>query len=155
MRISAWLSALLLPLTLVAAAAAATTPAAATAPGLDLSAYRGSVVVVDFWASWCTPCRRSIPWLNQMRAQYGDRGLVVIGVNVDKDARDAARFLREVPIEFDVIYDPEGVLAERFAVEGMPSSYVYSRDGELVARHLGFQNSRRSEYEELLSRLLK
>jgi thiol-disulfide isomerase/thioredoxin len=127
----------------------------AVAPPLDLAAYRGRVVVVDFWASWCTPCRRSIPWLNQMRARYGDRGLVVIGVNVDKDGEDAARFLRAVPIDFDVVYDPEGVLAARYGVEGMPSSYVYSRDGDLVARHIGFQNSKRPEYEALLGRLLQ
>lgn len=130
-------------------------PASKAGPALDLDAYRGRVVVVDFWASWCAPCRRSIPWLNQMRARYGDRGLVVIGVNVDKDARDAARFMREVPIDFEVVYDPEGTLAAQYALEGMPSSYVYSRDGELVARHLGFQNARRPEYEALLSRLLQ
>lgn len=124
-------------------------------PSLDLSAYRGRVVVVDFWASWCTPCRRSIPWLNQMRARYADHGLVVIGVNVDKDREDAARFLREVPIDFDVVYDPAGALAERYGVEGMPSTYVYSRDGDLVARHLGFQNAKRPEYEALLGRLLQ
>ena len=124
-------------------------------PSLDLSAYRGRVVVVDFWASWCTPCRRSIPWLNQMRARYADRGLVVIGVNVDKDGEDAARFLREVPIDFDVVYDPEGALAARYGVEGMPSSYVYSRDGKLVARHIGFQNAKRPEYEALLGELLQ
>ena len=130
-------------------------PAPDRTPALDLAAYKGRVVVVDFWASWCAPCRRSIPWLNEMRAKYGDRGLVVIGVNVDKDGEDAARFLREVPIEFDVVYDPDGALAARYGVEGMPSSYVYSRDGELVARHLGFQNSKRPEYEALLGRLLQ
>ena len=151
MRLSAWLLSLVLPM-VVAAATAAPVPAG---PKLDLADYKGRVVVVDFWASWCAPCRRSIPWLNQMRARYGDRGLVVIGVNVDKDASDAARFLKDVPIEFEVVYDPEGVLAERFAVEGMPSSYVYSRDGELVARHLGFQNARRPEYEALLGSLLQ
>jgi thiol-disulfide isomerase/thioredoxin len=139
---------------LVAMRASAASDAGGT-PSLDLKAYRGQVVVVDFWASWCTPCRRSIPWLNQMRARYAERGLVVIGVNVDKDAQDAARFMREVPIDFEVVYDPDGTLAARYAVEGMPSSYVYSRDGELCARHIGFQNSKRSEYEALLGRLLK
>jgi thiol-disulfide isomerase/thioredoxin len=112
-------------------------------------------VVVDFWASWCAPCRRSIPWLNQMRARYADRGLVVIGVNVDKDSEDAARFLREVPIDFDVVYDPAGALAARYELEGMPSTYVYSRNGDLVAHHTGFQNSKRPEYEALLGRLLQ
>ena len=142
-------------LALIALAATSVGAANDAAPSLDLAPYKGRVVVVDFWASWCTPCRRSIPWLNQMRAKYGDRGLVVIGVNVDKDGEDAARFMGEVPIDFDVVYDPDGTLAERYAVEGMPSSYVYSRDGELVARHIGFQTSKRSEYEALLGRLLK
>jgi thiol-disulfide isomerase/thioredoxin len=121
---------------------------------LDLSQYRGKVVVVDFWASWCVPCRRSIPWLNQMRAKYGDRGLVIIGVNVDKDRRDAERFLQEVPAQFGIVYDSDGKLATHYEVEGMPSSYVFDRNGELAARHLGFQNANRPEYEALLGRLL-
>jgi len=127
----------------------------AAAPSLDLEQYRGRVVVVDFWASWCTPCRRSIPWLNEMRAKYGERGLVIIGVNVDKDRRDAEQFLRDVPIEFEIVYDSGGKLATRYQVEGMPSSFVYGRNGELAARHLGFQNAKRPEYESLLGRLLK
>ena len=142
-------------LALIALAATSVGAANDAAPSLDLAPYKGRVVVVDFWASWCTPCRRSIPWLNQMRAKYGDRGLVVIGVNVDKDGEDAARFLREVPIDFDVVYDPAGALAARYGVEGMPSTYVYSRDGKLAARHLGFQNAKRPEYEALLGRLLQ
>jgi cytochrome c biogenesis protein CcmG/thiol:disulfide interchange protein DsbE len=146
---------LIWPLLALIALAATSVGAANDAPSLDLAAYKGRVVVVDFWASWCTPCRRSIPWLNQMRAKYGDRGLVVIGVNVDKDGEDAARFLREVPIDFDVVYDPAGELAAHYGVEGMPSTYVYSRDGALVARHLGFQNAKRPEYEALLGRLLQ
>ena len=144
------------PLLMIFALAATRGQAAnPVAPTIDLAAYKGRVVVVDFWASWCTPCRRSIPWLNQMRAKYGDRGLVVIGINVDKDGADAARFLREVPIDFDVVYDPAGALAARYGVEGMPSTYVYSRDGKLAARHLGFQNAKRPEYEALLGRLLQ
>ena len=142
-------------LALIAVGGAPIRAADVVTPSLDLSAYRGRVVVVDFWASWCTPCRRSIPWLNQMRARYADHGLVVIGVNVDKDREDAARFLREVPIDFDVVYDPAGALAARYGVEGMPSTYVYSRDGDLVARHLGFQNAKRPEYEALLGKLLQ
>ena len=143
-------------LAILALAATPTAPAATeTAPELDLAAYKGRVVVVDFWASWCAPCRRSIPWLNQMRERYEGRGLVVIGVNVDKDERDAAPFMREVPVDFAVVYDPKGAIAARYDLEGMPSSYVYSRDGDLVARHLGFQNARRPEYEALLSRLLQ
>jgi thiol-disulfide isomerase/thioredoxin len=149
-RLAHWLL-----LALIALTVPTSLPATEAGPTLDLGAYRGRVVVVDFWASWCAPCRRSIPWLNEMRARYGDRGLVVIGVNVDTDARDAERFMRDVPLDFEVVYDPQGTLAAQYALEGMPSSYVYSRDGELVARHLGFQNAQRAEYEALLARLLQ
>src|SRR5687767_3653551 len=71
---------------------------------LDLTRHRGRVVIVDFWASWCKPCRQSIPWLNTMRERYGASGLTIIGVNVDAERRDADRFLRDVPIEFEVVF---------------------------------------------------
>lgn len=123
-------------------------------PGLNLDQFRGSVVVVDFWASWCQPCRRSIPWLNEMRARYGKQGLVVIGVNVDARQGDAARFLREVPAEFDVVYDPAGQLAERYHLPGMPASFVYDRSGHLAEQHVGFRDTDRAPYEAALQKLL-
>jgi len=136
------------------AAAFATGVAAATPPVLDLSRYHGKVVVVDFWASWCKPCRESIPWLNQMHRQYAGKGLEIIGVNVDAIAADAARFLRDVPIEFEIVYDPQGELAKKFSVRGMPSSYVFDRSGTQVQTHLGFRLAKRSENESSLRNLL-
>lgn len=126
-------------------------PAAAS---LDLDDYKGKVVVMDFWASWCVPCRRSFPWLNAMHAKYRDDGLVIIGVNLDKDNDSAADFLREFPADFKIIYDPEAVLAEQFGVRGMPSSYVIGRDGEIVAEHLGFKVRKQDEYEATLVAVL-
>lgn len=122
--------------------------------GLNLEKLRGSVVVIDFWASWCQPCRRSIPWLNEMRARYGKQGLVVIGVNVDARQGDAARFLREVPADFDIVYDPAGKLAEQYHVPGMPASFVYDRSGHLAEQHLGFREADRAPYEDTLQKLL-
>jgi thiol-disulfide isomerase/thioredoxin len=78
---------------------------------LDLSRHRGRVVIVDFWASWCKPCRQSIPWLNTLKARYGADGLTIIGVNVDAEREDADRFLRDVPIDFEVMFDPDGDVA--------------------------------------------
>jgi thiol-disulfide isomerase/thioredoxin len=132
----------------------ATAATAANAPSLDLSAHRGKIVVVDFWASWCVPCRRSIPWLNAMQSKYGDQGLVVIGINVDAERAEAERFLAETPAQFQIVYDPEGRLPKELGVVGMPSSFIFDRTGRLVTKHVGFQNGKRDEYEQFLHRAL-
>jgi len=117
---------------------------------LELSVYRGKVVVLDFWASWCVPCRRSFPWLNEMHSRYGKDGLVIIGVNVDKDPDEAAEFLQKYPAQFKIHYDPAGKLAEEFGVRGMPSSFVIGRDGQVVSQHIGFKVRKQGEYEATL-----
>lgn len=129
-------------------------PADAAPTQLDITRFHGQVVIVDFWASWCKPCRQSIPWLNQLRNRYGSQGLVIIGVNVDAERADAERFLREVPVEFDVVYDPQGELAQRFHVQGMPSTLVYDRDGQLAHTLLGYREARRAEHEASIQALL-
>lgn len=128
---------------------------AAPPGGLDLEPYRGKVVVVDFWASWCVPCRRSFPWMNDMQARYADDGLVIIAVNVDAEAADAATFLRDYPARFDIVYDPGGDIAGEFGVVAMPSSYIFDREGNQVGRHLGFKVKQQDEYESLLVETLK
>jgi thiol-disulfide isomerase/thioredoxin len=124
------------------------------ADALDLARYRGKVVVIDFWASWCAPCRQSFPWLNELKTRYADRGLVIIGVNVDANRPDAERFLREAPAQFDIVYDPQGALAAKYEVPGMPVSYVFGPTGELVAQHIGFRNAVRAEREREIEQLL-
>lgn len=129
---------------------------AADSPGaLDLDRLHGKVVLLDFWASWCEPCRHSFPWLNAMQAKYADRGLVIIAVNVDREHADAERFLREVPAAFRIVYDPAGELAARYDVPGMPSSYVIGPNGDIVARHIGFRDALRAEREAQLQKLLE
>jgi len=141
---------------LLGAAIAATVSAAspAGAESFDLARHRGHVVIVDFWASWCKPCRQSIPWLNSMRERYGASGLTIIGVNVDAERADADRFLRDVPIEFEIVFDPKGDLAKEFKVQGMPSSYVFDRTGKMVDTHLGFRDAKKNEHEVALRNLL-
>jgi len=134
---------------------ALTAGATDAADALDLTRFRGKVVLVDFWASWCEPCRRSFPWLNAMQAKYGERGLVVIGVNVDRDRADADGFLHDVPANFQIIYDPAGSLASRYDLPGMPVSYVIGPTGDIVGRHLGFRNALRVERETELQKLLE
>jgi len=122
---------------------------------LDLSAYQGKVVLLDFWASWCVPCRRSFPWMNEMQQKYGDSGLVIIGVNMDAEAEEAQAFLANYPADFDIVYAPDGALAKEFGVRAMPSSFVIGRDGEVVTRHLGFKVKKQDEYEAALLSALK
>ena len=144
---------LLLSLTLACSGLAAA--AADTADTLDLARFHGKVVLVDFWASWCEPCRHSFPWLNAMHAKYADRGLVVIGVNVDRVRADAERFLHDVPAKFPVVYDPAGTLAAHYDLPGMPVSYVIGPQGDIVARHIGFRTGQREEREAELLKLLE
>ena len=129
-------------------------PSLQAATPLNLEQHRGKVVLVDFWASWCTPCRQSFPWLNELQAKYGEQGLVVIGVNVDRTHEDAARFLRDVPAKFSIVYDPEGALASRYEVPGMPSSFVFGPSGELIAKHIGFRSADRDKRESEIRSLL-
>ena len=128
-------------------------PAAET-PELDLSAYAGKVVYLDFWASWCAPCRRSFPWMNEMLARYGDAGLAVVSVNVDAERKLAAEFLAETPANFPVVYDPEGMLAAQWQLLGMPSSYLIGPDGKVISRHVGFRSDSPQKYEAEIRRLL-
>ena len=120
----------------------------------ELQDYRGKVVVLDFWASWCVPCRRSFPWMNRMQQKYAGDGLVIIGVNMDANAEDAAAFLREYPAEFAIVPDSSGQLATQFAIEAMPSSFVIDREGNVVASHLGFQSKKTDEYEANIKQVL-
>ena len=117
---------------------------------LDLTQYQGKVVVLDFWASWCTPCRRSFPWWNKMHAKYADKGLVIIGVNLDNDPESALAFLEEYPADFNIYYDTNKELAKKFGVQAMPSSYIVGRDGEIYAKHFGFKVKKQDEYEAVI-----
>ncbi len=126
-----------------------------TAQGeLSLSALRGQVIYLDFWASWCTPCRKSFPWLNAMQTKYAERGFTVLSVNVDAEAALAARFLAELPAQFPVAYDPAGEVAARYRVMGMPSAYLIDRDGRIHSSHIGFRDDGKAGYEEAIRALL-
>jgi len=122
---------------------------------ISLENYRDKVVYVDFWASWCVPCKHSFPWLNQMQERYGNNGLKVIAINLDKNKAHAAKFLERVPASFDIAYDPEGSVAEAYSLKVMPSSYLIDRQGNLIHAHKGFKSSDGSRMENMIIELLK
>jgi cytochrome c biogenesis protein CcmG/thiol:disulfide interchange protein DsbE len=129
------------------------TPSNADTP-LDLSSFHGRVIYLDFWASWCAPCRQSFPWMAAMKAAYERQGLTVVAVNLDRERADADRFLQKFHPDFTVQFDPQGTLAERFKVAGMPTSVVIDRHGVLRATHVGFRPADREAYETELRALL-
>jgi cytochrome c biogenesis protein CcmG/thiol:disulfide interchange protein DsbE len=121
---------------------------------ISLADFKGKVVYLDFWASWCPPCRKSFPWMNTMKRRYGEQGLAIVAVNLDKDRELAAKFLHDQPASFTIAYDPEGELADTYQVQGMPSSYIIDRNGQISAVHLGFREDEALELEKTLRKVL-
>lgn len=97
------------------------------------------LVYLDFWASWCGPCRFSFPFMNELEAELGPKGFKVIAVNVDVEPDDAIPFLKKYPADFAIHYDPDGAIAQAYKVPGMPTSYLI-RDGQILATHVGFRS---------------
>jgi thiol-disulfide isomerase/thioredoxin len=142
-------SSLLLLALLVAAPVAAAVERGAPAPAfsgkllggdapVSLEALRGKVVYLDFWASWCGPCRLSLPWMDRLRRDFGASGLEVVAVNVDETPADGIAFLKRYPVSYPVIGDAGGDIAELYDVRDMPSSYLIDRDGTVRLVHRGF-----------------
>lgn len=141
-----WAAAALLALAPVFAWAGESAPAL-TLPSLksmdskggnfSLATQKGKVVLVDFWASWCGPCRKSLPALDKLQAKYKDQGLVVVGVSLDDDVAAAAAFLDRVPVNFTILSDTTGASAEAYHVVAMPTSFLVDAEGKVAARFEG------------------
>jgi thiol-disulfide isomerase/thioredoxin len=121
-------------------------PDAAGQP-VDLDKLRGKIVYVDFWASWCAPCKRSFPWMNEMQRKYGPNGLAIVAVNVDRKREDADKFLAVVPAQFTVVFDPAGKAPAAWQVKAMPSSYLVDASGRVAFVEAGFRDERKDEVE--------
>ena len=118
-----------------------------TAGAVRLDQYQGKLVYLDFWASWCGPCRHSFPWMNEMQAKYGPQGLQVVGINVDAKSDDARTFLATTPARFVVAFDPAGAAPRQYGLKGMPSSVLIDPDGKVLFEHSGFREADRAELE--------
>ena len=122
---------------------------------ISLKQQRGQVVYLDFWASWCVPCRKSFPWLNDMQSKYGKAGLKIIGINLDEDKALATKFLKQTPAKFTVGYDPKGQVAGAYGLKGMPSSYLIDRQGNIISSHIGFRSNEKDKMEQKIRQTLK
>lgn len=121
---------------------------------VNLDALQGKVVYLDFWASWCKPCVKSFPWMNNMKSKYMDQDFEVLAINLDKDQKLARDFLNKMQINFLVGFDPQGDTANAYKLRGMPSSFLIGRDSRIYATHIGFRDADKAKLEQAIKQLL-
>lgn len=119
---------------------------------VSLESLKGKVVLVDFWASWCVPCQKAFPWLASLQKQYGEKGLVVVAINLDKKREAAEAFLKKSDVPFVVAFDPSGKTADAYKVMAMPSTYLIGKSGEILLTHVGFDPKKTGEIEALVQK---
>lgn len=121
---------------------------------VSLEQHRGSVIYLDFWASWCSPCRKSFPWMNDIQSRYRDSGLTVIAINLDESRDLAESFLNTMKIDFTIAFDKSGQTADAFNVMAMPSSFLIDRDGKIIHKHMGFRQKDKIAIEQSIQQAL-
>jgi thiol-disulfide isomerase/thioredoxin len=152
----------------LATPAYAAKPAPGAAPGIPAPAFnlptrdgavsldslRGKVAYIDFWASWCGPCKQSFPWMKSLHERFAGKGLVIVAINLDKDRNAAEEFLAKYPAPFVVAFDPSGKTAKAFKVWGMPTSYILGPTGAILSTHPGFDPKRTAMIESQIQQAL-
>lgn len=122
---------------------------------ISLSDLRGNVVMINFWATWCGPCREEMPHLEALHQRYSDLGFTLLGVNVEEDSRLSDRFLADTPVTFDILFDPENRVSELYDVVAMPSTVLVDREGNLRYIHHGYKAGYENEYQSQVRALLR
>lgn len=149
------------PATSRATAAAASHPAPdftltlADGRKMSLAQLRGQVVMINFWASWCGPCRTEMPLLDAMYRKYKPMGFTLVAVNVEPDSKEAQAFLRDVPVSFPIAYDNDSKMTKLFDVQGMPSSIIIDRRGNARVVHKGYRPGDENEYLDNIRMLIR
>jgi thiol-disulfide isomerase/thioredoxin len=122
---------------------------------LRLEDHRGEVVMLNFWASWCGPCRQEMPLMDELYSQYKDLGFIILAVNVDENRDEALRFLDKVPVNYPILYDPESSVSELYEVQAMPTTVMIDRNGNARYLHYGYQPGYEDEYEQQIRELVR
>jgi peroxiredoxin len=122
---------------------------------VSLSQFKGQVVMLNFWASWCGPCRQEMPLLESIYKKYNKLGFTMIGVNVEPDSNAADQWLKETPVSFPILYDRDSKVSKLYDVEGMPSTVIIDRSGKLRKLHRGYKPGDENEYLDSIRVLIR
>ncbi len=122
---------------------------------IKLSELRGEVVMINFWASWCAPCRQEMPLLEVLYKKYSDLGFTLLAVNVEEDSSKADDLLRDIPVTFPVLYDNTNKVTKLYKVVAMPSTIIIDRDGKMRYLHRGYLPGYEEEYKKQVSELIR
>jgi thiol-disulfide isomerase/thioredoxin len=127
----------------------------AASTDLSLSDLKGQVVLINFWASWCGPCRQEMPVLEQLYKKYKGAGFTLLGVNVEPKSADAEGFLKATPVSFPILFDPDSKVSRLYEVSGMPSTVILDRTGKVRYIHHGYKPGEESEYLDQIRALVR
>ncbi len=122
---------------------------------LRLSEFRGEVVMINFWASWCAPCRQEMPLLDELYTQYQPLGFTILGVNVEEDSTKARKLLKDLPVNFPVLFDNRSEVSKLYNVVAMPSTVLVDRDGNIRYLHQGYKPGYEESYQQQVRELIR
>ncbi len=122
---------------------------------IKLSEQAGNVVLLNFWASWCGPCRKEMPLLNELHDKYNPLGFMVLGVNVELDSTQARRFLDDNPVSFPVLLDSENKVTQAYEVVAMPTTAIIDRHGKIRYLHKGYKDGDEQKYRKIVKELIR
>ncbi len=122
---------------------------------MSLAEHKGNVVMVNFWATWCAPCRQEMPHLEALHQRYSSLGFTLLGVNVEEDSSGAEDWLAETPVSFPILFDPQSSVSELYDVIAMPSTVMIDREGNLRYLHHGYKPGYENEYQNQIRALIR
>jgi peroxiredoxin len=121
---------------------------------VSLAQYKGDVVMINFWASWCGPCRQEMPLLDSIYKQYKDMGFTLLGVNVEPDARSADAWLKKTPVSYPILFDPKSQVSQLYQVQAMPTTVIIDRNGIVRYVHNGYVPGDENQYMNSIRSLI-
>jgi len=126
-----------------------------TGKNIKLSELRGQVVLLNFWASWCGPCRQEMPLLEKLQQRYSALGFTVLGVNVEEDPSKAKTLLKDISVSFPILFDTQNTVSQQYKVSAMPSTVMIGRDGNMRYLHRGYKPGDEAQYKKWIKQLVK